>query len=87
MKKTTFKAFIILIGLLLAGNLEAKASNNLVKEIADSKGLVISAAIIFGILLVYFVGKIFIKEEKEEPKYTRKVNSHRHHRHIVKKTA
>jgi predicted DNA repair protein MutK len=90
-KQQSIKAFVILVGLLLAGSFEANAQNSLGKEIADSKGLIISAAIIFGILLVYFVGKVFIKEQKEttkpRSKYVHHRQNHNHHRHVVRKTA
>ena len=85
------KAFAILVVLLLAGSFESSASNNLGKEITDSKGLLISAAIVFGSLLVYFVGKVFIKDEKNVSKHRQKYvphrHNHNHHRHIIRKTA
>lgn len=90
MKKTkSIKAFLILVGLMLAVSFESKAagSYNFGNEIADSQGLIISSAIIGGSLLIYFLAKMFVKDDDEVVKRRPKYTSNRHHRHIIKKTA
>ncbi len=71
---------------MLAGSFEAMAEGSNRKSVTDSQGLIISVAIISAILLIYFTAKYFIKEE-EEDKRPHKYTSHRHHRHVIKKTA
>lgn len=92
MKKSSFKAFTILVGLLLAVSFEAKAGawNRFEKTIGNTFGDPIGIYIIMGIvggsLLLYYIFNHVI-EDKEEVKRPHKHNSHRHHRHIVRKTA
>ncbi len=92
MKKTPFKAFTILLGLLLAVSFEAKAGawNSFEKTISnnfgDPIGIYIITGIVGGSLLLYYIFNHVIKGE-EEVKRRHKHNSHRHHRHVVRKTA
>lgn len=96
MKTKSIKAFIILLGLLLAGSIEAigqtseRSRNFLTNNSISLNEIYISLAIIAGALLIYLVGKRFIKNEdvaKTPHKYTHHHNNNRHQRHIIRKTA
>lgn len=92
-KESKIKAFVILLGLLLTASFEASAGvlekfeNNIGSK--NLSEIYISIAIVGGSLLVYFVGKLFIKEKVGLKRHNMhfKHSANRHHRHIIKKTA